>query len=82
MLTGTLVTAAGFLPSALRPRPPANMPAASSGRGDRADRLVVRRRRYFTPYLGVKLLPDFSGARQHDEEAIYHTRAYRASCAG
>src|SRR4029079_7294776 len=33
----------------------------------------------FTPYLGLKLLPDFARHRAHDNpDAIYHTRIYRA----
>jgi multidrug efflux pump subunit AcrB len=83
MLTGTLVTAAGFLPIGF----------ANSAVGEYAGGIfwivaislvaswivaVI-----FTPYIGVKLLPDFSkhagkhgGA--HDPQAIYHTRPYRA----
>ena len=77
MLTGTLVTAAGFLPVGFAP--------STSGEYAGGIFWVVAIALIaswfvavvFTPYLGVKLLPDFSGARQHDEEAIYHTRAYR-----
>jgi multidrug efflux pump len=79
MLTGTLVTAAGFLPVGF----------AKSSAGEYAGGIfwvvglaliaswfvaVV-----FTPYLGLNLLPNF--ARQqggHDPNAIYDTRIYRA----
>jgi len=78
MLTGTLVTAAGFLPVGF----------ARSSSGEYAGGIfwvvglaliaswivaVV-----FTPYLGLKLLPDLAkpGAR-HDPAAIYDTRIYR-----
>jgi multidrug efflux pump len=30
----------------------------------------------FTPYIGVKLLPNF-GKHNHDPHAIYETRTYR-----
>ena len=77
MLTGTLVTAAGFLPVGL----------AKSVSGEYAGGIfwvvmialvaswfvaVV-----FTPYLGYKLLPDFHKAGQHDAHAIYETPIYR-----
>ncbi len=81
MLTGTLVTAAGFLPVGF----------ARSSSGEYAGGIfwvvglalvaswfvaVV-----FTPYLGLKLLPDFArkrGGHGHaDPEAIYDTRLYR-----
>ncbi|MFL4980132.1 MAG: efflux RND transporter permease subunit, partial [Xanthobacteraceae bacterium] len=78
MLTGTLVTAAGFLPVGF----------AKSSAGEYAGGIfwvvglallaswfvaVI-----FTPYLGLKLLPDFAkhGAHQ-DERATYDTRIYR-----
>ena len=76
MLTGTLVTAAGFLPVGF----------AKSTAGEYAGNIftvvglalvvswfvaVV-----FTPYLGVKLLPNFKG--HGDPHAIYETRIYRA----
>ncbi|HET9718343.1 MAG TPA: efflux RND transporter permease subunit [Pseudolabrys sp.] len=79
MLTGTLVTAAGFLPIGF----------ANSSVGEYAGGIfwvvaislvaswivaVV-----FTPYLGVKLLGSLTGrANRHDPHAIYETRAYRA----
>ncbi len=85
MLTGTLVTAAGFLPVGF----------AKSSAGEYAGGIfwivglaliaswfvaVV-----FTPYLGLKLLPEFRkrGARADhaahaDPDAIYETRIYRA----
>jgi multidrug efflux pump len=79
MLTGTLVTAAGFLPVGF----------AKSSAGEYAGGIfwivglaliaswIVAV--LFTPYLGLKLLPDFArhGAHQ-DPEAIYDTRVYRA----
>jgi multidrug efflux pump subunit AcrB len=83
MLTGTLVTAAGFLPVGF----------AKSSSGEYAGGIfwvvglaliaswfvaVV-----FTPYLGLKLLPDFAKhhgkhGTQHNPDAIYDTRIYRA----
>jgi multidrug efflux pump len=83
MLTGTLVTAAGFLPVGF----------ANSSTGEYAGGIfwVVGIALIaswfvavlFTPYLGLKLLPDFSknaaaGRARHDPEAIYDTRVYRA----
>jgi multidrug efflux pump subunit AcrB len=78
MLTGTLVTAAGFLPVGF----------AKSSSGEYAGGIfwvvglaliaswlvaVV-----FTPYLGFKLLPNFRKAGDHaDPDAIYDTRVYR-----
>jgi multidrug efflux pump subunit AcrB len=78
MLTGTLITAAGFLPVGF----------AKSTAGEYAGGIlwvvglaliaswVVAV--LFTPYLGVKLLPDYAkhGAGE-DPEAIYRTRFYR-----
>ena len=79
MLTGTLVTAAGFLPVGF----------AKSSSGEYAGGIfwvvglaliaswivaVV-----FTPYLGLKLLPDFAKHGAHDNpDALYDTRIYRA----
>ncbi|OYU89944.1 MAG: multidrug transporter AcrB [Bradyrhizobiaceae bacterium PARB1] len=79
MLTGTLVTAAGFLPIGF----------ANSAVGEYAGSIfwvvaialvaswfvaVI-----FTPYIGVKLLPNMAahGAAHHDPHAIYETRIYR-----
>lgn len=77
MLTGTLVTAAGFLPVGF----------ARSGSGEYAGGIfwvvaialvaswfvaVV-----FTPYLGLKLLPDFHKGGHGDPEALYDTPMYR-----
>ncbi|GAB6038483.1 efflux RND transporter permease subunit [Fundidesulfovibrio butyratiphilus] len=77
MLTGTLVTAAGFLPVGL----------ARSASGEYAGGIfrvvcialvaswfvaVV-----FTPYLGYKLLPDFHKADAQNPHAIYETPIYR-----
>jgi len=78
MLTGTLVTAAGFMPIGL----------ASSATGEYtngifwvvgialvASWLVAV---LFTPFLSFYLLPKFSGGRhQRDEQAIYATWFYR-----
>lgn len=79
MLTGTLVTAAGFLPVGF----------AKSSAGEYAGGIfwivglaliaswfvaVV-----FTPYLGLKLLPDMAKHGAHgNPDAIYDTRIYRA----
>jgi multidrug efflux pump subunit AcrB len=82
MLTGTLVTVAGFLPIGF----------ASSSVGEYAGGIfwivaialvaswfvaVI-----FTPYIGVKLLPDFAGQKGHNPDEIYHTRLYRMLRAG
>jgi multidrug efflux pump subunit AcrB len=78
MLTGTLVTAAGFLPIGF----------ANSAVGEYAGGIfwivaislvaswfvaVI-----FTPYIGVKLLPNIRVHASHDPHAIYETRIYRA----
>jgi multidrug efflux pump subunit AcrB len=77
MLTGTLVTAAGFLPVGF----------AKSSSGEYAGGIfwvvtialvlswlvaVI-----FTPYLGYKLLPDFHGVDRHNPQAVYETPIYR-----
>ena len=77
MLTGTLVTAAGFLPIGF----------ANSAVGEYAGGIfwivgialvaswfvaVI-----FTPYIGVKLLPNFAAHANHDPHAVYETRMYR-----
>src|ERR1700758_669672 len=77
MLTGTLVTAAGFLPIGF----------ANSLVGEYAGGIfwvvaialsaswivaVV-----FTPYIGVKLLPNLKVSHNHDPHAVYETRLYR-----
>src|SRR6516162_4022022 len=78
MLTGTLVTAAGFTPIGL----------ANSAVGEYAGGIfwVVGIALIaswfvavlFTPYLGFKLLPDYAGrSRRRDEKAIYSTPFYR-----
>ncbi len=77
MLTGTLVTAAGFLPIGF----------ANSGVGEYTGSIfwVVAMSLLaswivavtFIPYLGVKLLPDLAKAHaRHDPHAIYETRGY------
>ncbi len=79
MLTGTLVTAAGFLPVGF----------ANSSTGEYAGGIfwVVGLALIaswfvavlFTPYLGVQFLPDFAKRKDshHDDQAIYDTRIYR-----
>jgi multidrug efflux pump len=77
MLTGTLVTAAGFLPVGF----------AASTAGEYAGGIfwivtiallaswfvaVI-----FTPYLGVKLLPNRAKSAHRDSDAIYNSRPYR-----
>jgi multidrug efflux pump len=77
MLTGTLVTAAGFLPIGF----------ANSAVGEYAGGIfwvvaialvaswfvaVI-----FTPYIGVKLLPNIKLHQSHDPHAIYETRIYK-----
>lgn len=77
MLTGTLVTAAGFLPIGF----------ANSAVGEYAGGIfwivaislvaswfvaVI-----FTPYIGVKLLPNMKAHANHDPHAVYETRMYR-----
>src|SRR5262249_29692627 len=79
MLTGTLVTAAGFLPVGF----------AKSSAGEYAGGIfwivglaliaswIVAV--LFTPYLGLKLLPDLAKPGAHARpDAIYDTRIYRA----
>jgi len=79
MLTGTLVTAAGFLPVGF----------AKSSAGEYAGGIfwIVTLALIaswfvavlFTPYLGLKLLPEFAKPGAHiDPDAIYDTRVYRA----
>ena len=78
MLTGTLVTAAGFLPVGF----------AKSSAGEYAGGIfwIVGLALIaswfvavlFTPYLGMKLLPDLAGHRaRRNPDAIYDTRSYR-----
>src|ERR1700694_1328922 len=77
MLTVTLVTAAGFLPIGF----------ANSAVGEYAGGIfwivaialvaswfvaVI-----FTPYIGVKLLPNITVSHNHDPHAVYETRFYR-----
>jgi multidrug efflux pump len=77
MLTGTLVTGAGFLPIGF----------ANSAVGEYAGGIfwivaialvaswfvaVI-----FTPYIGVKLLPNITVSHNHDPHAVYETRVYR-----
>jgi multidrug efflux pump subunit AcrB len=78
MLTGTLVTAVGFMPIGL----------ANSATGEYAGGIfwVVGIALVaswfvavlFTPFLGFKLLPNYAkAAHRRDEQAIYATRFYR-----
>jgi multidrug efflux pump subunit AcrB len=79
MLTGTLITAVGFLPIGF----------ANSAVGEYtggifwivAIALVASWfvAVLFTPYIGVLLLPDFKAHQQagHDPDAVYQTRIYR-----
>ena len=78
MLTGTLITAAGFMPIGLA--------ASSTGEYTSGIFWVVGISLVaswfvavlFTPFLGFKLLPNFSkGHHQRDEAAIYNTWFYR-----
>ncbi|MBG0810687.1 efflux RND transporter permease subunit [Methylosinus sp. H3A] len=77
MLTGTLVTVAGFMP--------VGFAASSTGEYTGSLFFVLAVALVaswfvavlFTPYLGVKLLPDFSSRQHHDPEAIYSTPFYR-----
>src|SRR4030081_3159238 len=77
MLTGTRVTAGGFLPIGF----------ANSAVGEYAGGIfwivaialvaswfvaVI-----FTPYIGVKLLPNITVSHNHDPHAVYETRMYR-----
>jgi multidrug efflux pump subunit AcrB len=80
MLTGTLITAVGFVPVGF----------ANSGVGEYTGSIfwVVMTALLaswivavtFIPYLGVKFLPDFAkaGAHHADPHAIYETRPYNA----
>jgi multidrug efflux pump len=77
MLTGTLITAAGFLPVGL----------ANSNSGEYVYSLfqVVGISLLlswlvavlFTPYIGFKLLKTQAGSKSHDEHAVYDTGMYR-----
>ncbi len=76
MLTGTLVTVSGFIP--------VGFAASSVGEYTNGIFWVVSLALIvswivavvFTPYLGVKLLPNFKN-HGHDEHDIYNTRIYR-----
>ena len=78
MLTGTLVTAAGFLP--------VGFSASSTSEYTNSIFWVVAialvaswiAAVIFTPWLGVKLLPDFKAGAHQDPGAIYQTRLYQA----
>src|ERR1700753_1948963 len=78
MLTGTLVTGAGFLPIGF----------ANSAVGEYAGGIfwivaIALIASWFvavlvTPYIGVTLLPNIAVHHNHDPHAIYETRLYRA----
>jgi len=79
MLTGTLVTAAGFLP--------VGFAKSSAGEYARGIFWIVGLALIaswivavlFTPYLGLKLLPNLAKLGVHENAgAIYDTRVYRA----
>ena len=83
MLTGTLITAAGFMPVGF----------ANSSTGEYTGSmfwvLVIALIAswfvavIFTPYLGVKLLPDFGKLHpHHDPDEIYRTPSIRETAAG
>ena len=79
MLTGTLVTAAGFLPVGFSASSTSEYTGGIFwvvGIALLASWIVAV---VFTPWLGVKLLPNFAahGAAHHDDNAIYQTRIYR-----
>src|SRR3979490_617371 len=77
MLTGTLVTAAGFLPIGF----------ANSAVGEYAGGIfwIVAIALvaswfvavFFPPYFGVKLRPNITVSHNHDPHAVYETRVYR-----
>src|ERR1700678_2049448 len=77
MLTGTLVTAIGFVPVGF----------AKSSAGEYTNSIfwVVGLSLIiswfvavlFTPYIGVKLLPNITVSHNHDPHAVYETRLYR-----
>src|SRR5262249_23224995 len=77
MLTGTLVTAAGFLPIGF-----ANSAVREYAGGIFWIVAIALVASWFvavifTPYLGVKLLPNIKVHQSHDPHAIYETRIYR-----
>ncbi|HLH93620.1 MAG TPA: efflux RND transporter permease subunit [Xanthobacteraceae bacterium] len=79
MLTGTLVTAAGFLPVGFAKSSAGEYAGGIFwivGLGLIASWIVAV---LFTPYLGLKLLPNLAKPQAHDNpDAIYDTRIYRA----
>ena len=64
MLTGTLVTAAGFLPIATAASSTGDTPFDLPGRTNHRLAAAWIARWVFIPYLGDKLLPDYGHARQ------------------
>src|ERR1700759_2069968 len=78
MLTGTLVTAAGFLPIGF-----ANSAVCEYAGGIFWIVAIALVASWFvavifTPYIGVKLLPNLAHHASHDPHAVYETRVYRA----
>ena len=75
-LTGALVTAAGFMPVGLAVSSTGEYAGAIFsvvGLALLASWLVAG---MFTPYLGLKLLPDVKGHHDADPNAMYHTPMY------
>ncbi len=76
MLTGTLITAAGFMPVGFAAS------AVGEYTGSMFWVLVIALVAswfvavVFTPFLGVKLLPELSVAHRHDPDALYKTPIY------
>jgi len=76
MLTGTLITAAGFLP--------VGFAKSSAGEYTFSIFVVVTISLLvswvvaviFTPYIGYKILPDFKAQHGHEERAVYQGRFY------
>ena len=73
MLTGTLITIAGFVPGRLRRElAPANILLAVFRCRHRADRLLVRRG-LFTPWLGVTILKPPKAAKSSEPGWVFRT---------
>lgn len=77
MLTGTLVTAAGFMPVGLSRSSTSEYAGGIFWVVSIALLVSWVVAVVFTPYLGVKLLPNFK-VHSEDPNAIYETRIYRA----
>src|SRR5262249_36233424 len=79
MLTGTLVTAAGFLPVGFAKSSAGEYAGGIFWVGGLALIASWFVAVLFTPYLGLKLLPDLAKRSAHkNPDAIYDTRIYRA----